>query len=363
MRCAIALLAAHLAGCELVFPLDDGDDDDDIDAAAGDPDAAPTCFGTGDLRVCVTNLPVTPVTLVTAPGTRFDTDSAPECLALVGDVTGVCVVGSADLVLVPRFLARGARPLVIVSQAKVVVTELGVHSDANVIGAGAGTPDHCPVGTLPQSLSSKGGGGAGGSHAQHGAQGGRGNTAAGGEPGATIDGSVFIGGCRGQNGAMGSGVGGSAGAGGGAVAILATAIAIELGGVVNASGAGGKGGNGGNGGGGGGGAGGFVLLDAPAIDILGNVIAQGGGGGEGGGTMSEVGGSGGDPQAPFLPAPGGTGTTAGDGGEGSAGTTMPVAGGNAGAVQGGGGGGGGGIGVVRLIPVMPTGPTVSPPAS
>lgn len=182
----------------------------------------------------------------------------------------------------------------------------------------------------------------------------------------------LVGGSPGGRGGMNT----PAGTGGGALQI-SSAVAITIAsGIISSGGSGGH--PGGNfGGGAGGGAGGEILLEAPAIVVLGTLVANGGGGGGGGaasqsgqidsvGTAGEPGGTGPQPAAGGLAGRPGGGS-GGHGAAGLAGSFSEAEHGFSGA-SGKGGGGGGGAGRIWLRyrattdPDL-TGAVISPPAS
>ncbi len=339
-------------------------------------DAAPGCFGIGLVTVCPPTLPVTD--LVTMDQLAIDTDNSARCSMIVQSGTvASCVVIARDIT-VPvnkKLTGVGSRPLVILATGTLTIAGLvDVASKGNgMIGAAARAS--CPgalTGAAAQPPTGGGAGGAGGSLGMLGGAGGKGALGSmGGTPQDVADPVMLAGGCPGGAGGVGgsSGGGGKGGAGGGTVYLIAgTRIAIS--GVVNASGTGGGAGTSGlgsGGGGGGGGAGGFIGLDAPQIDITGQVFANGGGGGGGNGTMASMPGMpGGEPTSPMLPAGGGTPGAggAGMGGRGFAGPFAPTAGNLSNANYSGGGGGGGGAGVIAVYGVAPgsIGGAVSPAA-
>jgi hypothetical protein len=128
------------------------------------------------------------------------------------------------------------------------------------------------------------------------------------------------------------------GAGGGAIQISSgSSILIRGVGIVNAGGGSAYGG---------GGSGGAILLEAPTIDIQGNVTANGGGGGGYSNAYTSTYGNGG--QANGQPATGAVVNGQTIGGSGSAGTTITGSDGNSGDASSYFGSGGGGAGWIRL---------------
>lgn len=243
---------------------------------------------------------------------------------------------------------KGDRPIVLVASGDVLIHGVVDGRGDPVCGAEGRTPGPGGgIGGDKESTAPGPGGGAGtannnegGGGGGHGGPGGAGGAAAAGGAAfgtPTIDVLAGGGGGGGGGGAANAGFGGGGGA---AIQIVAgTQIEIDSGGGINAGGCGGDEGGGGGDGGGGGGAGGTILLEAPAINILGALAVNGGGGGTHGdrgkdGTLSR------------MPAAGGTPTTAteGSGGAGAAGSVTagnPAQGGTWGA-------GGGAIGRIRL---------------
>ena len=193
------------------------------------------------------------------------------------------------------------------------------------------------------------GGGGGGGFGGLGANGGDYRGGSGGTPYGSEDLVPLYAGSGGGGGADDDG--GRGGHGGGAMQLAAAqTILVETSGVINAGGGGGQGGLGpftssDVGAGGGGGSGGAILLEAPAVTILGRVGANGGGGGQGApciGCLS-ISGTAGSPLV--VPAPGSeVDDHGGGGGHGSDALGRAQAGvswNNA-------GGGGGGAGRIRI---------------
>lgn len=271
----------------------------------------------------------------------------------------------AGLFLANRFVVEqgmtvtvtGNRPLIVVALSDVVLsgqlqaTVDDIHRDqAN--GGGADGPSKLSDGlgigggTRPRGTSGAGGGsfcGVGGAGRGTGA-----DLAPGGKSYGNVANVPLLGGSSG-----GAGPYPSSGAGGGAIQIV-SAVKIE----VAATGVIHVGGGGGGWAGSGGGSGGAILLEAPAIRVVGTLAANGGGGGESGSDNVGSNASASDRLAPG----GGPGRAAtGGGGDGSAGATPNGADGTKG------GGGGGGAGRIRLNTATgtadTTGATLSPGAA
>ncbi|HET9624151.1 MAG TPA: hypothetical protein VFP84_22415 [Kofleriaceae bacterium] len=368
MSARATLALALLAGCGFQAHPATGDaaggpDASTIDAPIGTIDA-PTgselCVQNALVTACLTAAPTGPRTL-TGP---INTDDAAACASNVSPASspGLCILAGTTITVAGVASAHGSRPLVLLASGAITIPagaaidvagHLGGIPQATGPGAGA-----CVAGTP----GGKGGGGAGGSFGSMGAPGG---PSAGNDPGgkaaSVVTPTRLVGGCPGQDGiASGDVTGqpGKAGPAGGALALLSK-TAIEIDGVVDASGGGGAAATHNNHGGGGGGAGGLIVVDAPMVTGSGGrLFATGGGGGEGAGGMDGVNGA--DPTDPTQPASGGAGvTTGGDGGNGAA---QPAAmAGKKGDSAAGGGGGGGGNGLIKLFTAPKiTGVTVAP---
>lgn len=357
MRVAIAVVLAVLApGCDRVFGLDRPLD------AAPEPDAPPPdarlCFGAGTLTVCLKAAPTMRFSVEGGTTTTVDTTASQGCEEYTGSQDDLCVISATSFELDGTLIAKGSRPLVLVTPGTITI---GAAAKLDLAGGflapGAGSPAMDCV--LPSQAMMSGGGG-GGSFGSAGGNGGPGNGGSGGAAAAPMVATRLRAGCNGRTGANS---GATPGRGGGALALIASAIRIE--GVVTASGTRGFGGAGNSNpgrGGGGGGSGGMIVLDAPMI-VLGSsalVIANGGGGGEGGGDPAP-GRDGADPTSATAAAVGGSGgSLGGDGGDGAFGTTAAKTGGT-GAPPTGGGGGGGGVGVIVIVPPRDVTGAISPP--
>lgn len=232
----------------------------------------------------------------------------------------------------------GANALAIVSGSDITVSgTLTVSAAGAIPGAGAFNEETC-TGKLPPP--GKSGGFGGGGFGSVGGPGGRGfgDDAVAGLGGAKVGTTTLTplrGGCSGA----GEGLGRQAGAGGGAVQLVSR-NQIIVSGIIAANGGGGSGG---------GGAGGGILLEAPAVQLVGSVVANGGGGGVG---IAEDCVQGQDGRFDTKPAAGGTcKATPGpiilirpSGGAGAAGDVDAKSGGGVIAV----GHGGGGAGRIRV---------------
>jgi hypothetical protein len=336
------------------------------------PDAPSTCFGSFT-KVCFTTLadvPTMPVILPIDLTIEIDTDSSTMCDQHNDRMNDYCVIAGAGFTLAAgqSIKGYGSKPLVLLSTTTMTLeatSTIDVSSNRTVgpVAAGAGANSSlCTSGAAPELA----GGGYGGSFGGKGGNGEQlGGAATSGVAAAALTSppAMLRGGCPGGTGDASGGVGGS---GGGAVALIA-GTAIQIDGMVNASGAGGLGGPAFESGGGGGGSGGMIVLDAPSILATGPLFANGGGGGQGGadgGPGFGPGADGGESPDPLTPAPaGGNGITYGGyGGPGSAGTVR-LGGVNGGSYPagpyGGGGGGGGGAGFIRAPGVTTN---ISPPS-
>ncbi len=327
--------------------------------------------------------------------TSFDTDlgtSAPDdglrCVRVsTGNATtpnDVCVLAAASIVVQSggALSAHGSIPFALFARSVTLQGTVDVASHPGRPGAGS-LLSGCIPGTLPTG----GGGGRGGDAADRGGHGGDdgSNPMTGASGGGTFSfNNLSNGGCGGTQGAVGGGGGSdggiaTGGAGGGALWIvsLSSALVLEAGATINASGASGAGGKEPGRGGAGGGAGGLILLQAPSIqlDPGAAVFANGGHGGGGAGTHATQAGftggaDGGDPTDPTSGGLAGTGGLDGDGatgssagGDGAPGYPSPMRDGKKGTSDGHGGGGGGGApGAIRVVSSTDiTGPNVSPP--
>jgi len=340
-----------LAGCRQILGLEPLPRDAGIDVPGEQTGDAMACFGTL-ARACIDTSGAQDLDL----RDNINTDGDPKCIAVShpGESPDLCVIVGAN-VRVETVVATGDRALVIVAIGDVeIMGRLDVSSQRGTRrGAGAGM---CASGNGQTGIA--GGGGAGGSF---GGVGGAGGLAFGSNGGMALPVQPVTnvhGGCGGGHGGGGIAMGCAAGDGGGAVSIVST-TRIQVNGQILANGAGGVGG-GTEAGGGGGGSGGLVALEAPSLEVPGQVIANSGGGGEGG--AGAAGNAGNDGQTQFdNPANGGSGSTAA-GGDGGAGTALIVVDGAAGSMgtsNAGGGGGGGGAGVVWVQGTL-TGSRISP---
>jgi hypothetical protein len=323
---------------------------------------AQLCFG-GAMTICLTQPPTMPLTL---PAT-INTDT--DCQQTVDQTTGpaLCVL-AGSMVTVNLTRATGSRPLVVIAATTLEIDNaLDVSSINGSTGAAANPADCSMTGMTGANDQGGGGGGAGGSFSSSGGAGGHGDDnnngqpagqAPGGNPNATSVPTTVRGGCKGGGGGD-AGAGGSTGGDGGGAMYLIAGSHIAVNGGAFASGAGGPPGPS-CAGGGGGGSGGLVGLDAPTIDVTGEVSANGGAGGGGGGT-SNAGQRGGDgtTTAYDQKATGGNPGTTG-GGNGGDGTTLGSLTGETGTKGDcGGGGGGGGVGYVWVHGTV-TGNRISP---
>ena len=271
---------------------------------------------------------------------------------------GVTVLRAASFDITGGLQITGSRGLALVADGPITI-EANAVIDIGGKGATPGPGASTIQGTGGNGTGNDGGGG-GGARGGNGGVGGSG----GGTPGAA--GTEFgdagfvttplIGGGAGGTGSV---TGGAGGGGGGAIQLLsASRIVIMAGGGITAGGGGGQGGViGGHPGGGGGGAGGVILLEAPTIQLDGELAVDGGGGGAGQGSAGQDGAIG------ATAAAGGTGTN--NGGPGGAGTTLD---GTKGTSTPKAGGGGGGVGRIRINTLHPPaaiggGATLSPSPS
>lgn len=382
MARALLLLLAS-TGCHSILGIGDfttkadasSGGDDDAATDANEPDGVPadarTCFGTLT-SICLTTLPTTPIAIKT----DINTDTDPRCIATAqpGGPT-LCVIAGTTIQVEEHAAITGTRPLVLLALDTITIDNVLDASSTTVPMPRLGPDARAACDPSANGLNSAGGkggsGGAGGSFGTVGGLGGPSDQKPGGVPGPMVSLTAIRGGCGGGKGGdrdQGAS-GGTAAASGGAVALIAgSQIAITTNGAVYASGAGGGAGNtmmGSQGGaGGGGGSGGLIVLDAPAIHVLGIVAANGGGGGGGGDCCAGHPGQDGTTEQYSMAAAGGLreGTVhGGDGGAGGARATAPGSG-----VQpnsgGGGGGGGGSVGIV-LVHGTITGTQISPAAT
>jgi hypothetical protein len=277
---------------------------------------------------------------------------------------------------------RGSRALALVSLSSFDIEDDAIISAAaRGVDSGAGTSDRLCAesggrgqdGERQRFDGEEGGSGGGGGG--FGAPGGEGaavhanesdgGPSAGGVAGGDETGrSPLRGGCPGGQGhQVGAEAGGAGGGAGGALQLVA-AEAIDVRGIVTASGGGGLAGHA-HGGGGGGGSGGMILLEAGAASLRGALTANGGGGGEGmrrigtsacsSPTPGEAGAI--DSLEPALGGASGDCSTSGHGGDGGASAEgsgrggeegSSTSSGGGGSAPAGGGGGGGGVGRIRI---------------
>lgn len=368
-------LVACVSGCNLLYPLDglinvgepvEASHVSEDDAFAGnlDLELVDVTLDTDELTI---DPPISISLLATPQAT-----GGPE----------LAVLRARALVFLGTIKVTGARPLVVLADSIEVAATLDVSADGPVAGPGGAVADgvggngiHTAGGSANGSDSGGGGGGFG-SAGEHG-----GNTClreitpdledppTGGVGGVAFStGTIEIlqGGGAGGLGAQGGGNEAvcprvARGGGGGGALQLSARFAIDIPGVIDASGGGGDGGVAcmveTAGAGSGGGAGGAVFVEAPSITVSGTIVANGGGGGGGGGvTRADDTFSDGQPGRDGASGPAavggvgggantlnGGGTTGGSGGiEGVA----PTAG--ASRCNGQTGGGGGGVGRVAL---------------
>lgn len=377
-RCADGLCPAGLVcspatdTCELTAVEVDGSmmladadiDAPDIDAAMTVSPDARTCWGTGLLTICPTNMP-TLAWSVTA-STAINTNNSALCVPYSGaSANAYCVVAATSVSIDAGQTLRafGPKPLVILSTSSITVDGT---IDISAGGAGA-NPGVCGAGGTATNAR----GGPGGSFTGEGGAGG-GSTNGLGPSGAPATSTPAVrGGCRGGNGA--GTTAGAGGNGGGAVYLIAaSSITVSTTGSINASGARGFGagasGSSPGAGGGGGGAGGFIGFDAPTVSVDGAAYANGGGGGEGA-TPNHGGNDGSTSPSALIAGTGGSGGAkkGGNGGAGAQGATRDganaTAGGNCGRGGASGGGGGGGAGMIYVHPTQTLDGQVSPPPS
>lgn len=300
------------------------------------------------------------------------TGGGPE--VLVVSVNNLSIGNNASL------RATGTRPLIIVALQNATISgTISVGGAGNGDGAGGGTD--CTVGTGEAGAvqtdgngNNGGSGGGGGGFGVNGEVGAKiadevssGTTSKGGQAEGNDALTPLRGGCSGGAGGNAGGAGGGAG---GAIQLVAGGtITVGPNGQVTARGGFGSGaaGDGTSGGGGGGGSGGAILIEAPTIQLQGQLIANGGGGGEGA-AGNAAGANGLDGQPSVDGASGGSGGDGGDGGIGGArnigagpGQEGATPDGTATAAHGG-GGGGGAVGRIHLRGIVQTSgnPVISP---
>ncbi len=326
-----AVLAAALAGCSgggaTIAP--------DAQPSDAQPSDAQQCFGL--YGYCFAAPPTGELVLAGAIDTTTDARCATSSTAL-------CLIGAHDIVVTQALAVSGARPLALVGRT--------VQIDGSItLAKSAGVATDC---TAPTTASSSHGGGAGGSFGTRG--GGGGGTAMGGAGGGSASAPIVPTALRG--GCPGGGNDASDGLTASGLAVIATdKITIFSTSWIDACGGGGLGPQVPTAGGGGGGSGGMVLLDAPAIEIDGSVLAIGGGGG-GGSTAIAPGlyGATGCGSLTAATALGGAGPN-GKGGDGAT-----TADGGAGALStSGAGGGGGGAGVILVHGTVSGSGAIVPP--
>ena len=367
LTATFVVLALGTAGCHALLGIDDFQTVDaplaiDAPALVDAPTVdAQLCFGTLT-RVC---LQAPPTGTVIIAGT-LDTSQDPRCIVVQDPQAGfLCVIAGGTLSIEATSVI-GTRPLVLVAAGQITLNNA---IDAGSVRGGKLGP---AARSMPCSAAQTGGsanqagGGAGGSFGSTGGGGGQGaggGGGAGGTAGAVVSVTFLRGGCAGGPGGMGGGQSaGALGPSGGAIALYAgSQIALTATGAIYAAGAGGGAGSeqGTKGGGGGGGSGGLIVLDAPAIQILGTIAANGGAGGGGGDGGSGSPGADGSTAQYMTTAQGGAPQGLNQGGRGGNGATVgnpaqvgsvPGIGGN-----GGGGGGGGGTGILWIKGAVATG--------
>ena len=375
-----------LAGCELVFALDDP-------GPTPPPPGEEVCGGNDPLALfdgCRNALHPEisrPATIRT--GDIADPTDPGDCDEILVqtdlDATELCLIVADDVELANTVVV-GPRPLVLMAADELVISGPVLVTSRGAQQAAGGDFASCTSlagGQSPVGAGAGDGGGGGGSFGTQGGDGGNGSVALSGGPGGaagvvTLPLTFIRGGCRGgaggRNTVTGAG-GGAGGRSGGAIYLVAgDRITLEGTGTIDVSGEGGAGGapgamTGGGGGGGGGGSGGLIAFDAPQIVLapFSRLIANGGGGGGGGSGENIAGARGASANSgdafPF-PAAGGGGTQAGDGGDGTDAVIAvgSVAGHSVGDnFGGGGGGGGGGLGLILLFgEVQDQGASTSP---
>jgi hypothetical protein len=347
-----------------------------VDTNVPPVDASP-CIGGGFVQLCLTDLPIGPLTVSTS--VQIDADRDSRCTSFTPANTGWCVI-SATRITVAAGATLSAistirrRALVLVATESIQIDgtiDVASHvvNRTRVPGAGAQASE-----CVSPTSAMWPGGGAGGSFRSRGGNGGTalnmGGAGIAAAPTTTLN--KLRGGCTGGGGGVSDNPGGAGGEGGGAVYLLAPSITVAGTGVINASGSGGliaPVGDTGLGGGGGG-SGGMIGLEAAAIRLAvgARLLANGGGGAEGNGCGSTPPANGQDPISPTVPAVGGRiDPSGGDGGDGAISTSSGAGAGNGVAncqvfAGGGGGGGGGGGAIVFRGSVTDAGAQISPPS-
>ena len=388
----IGFAVAAAAGCS--FPGNPADDDggDDIqdgavvdgpvDAVPG-PDARPADARPPDARCMIGSIDACGMGPPDAALQLFgviSTDVDPRCRTYQQPSGGApaCLIFAEGIVIpaASTLQASGSRPLVLASTMDIAIN--GVLDVSSRRGGPVGAAANDAACNLSQQAQDDSGGAAGAAGGAFGGPGGNGGTgdsdtttdsdgsAQPGVAGGTVTVSGYVrGGCRGGDG--GDTIltaGGSGGDSGGAVWLAAIGtVSVGSNGAIRATGAGAGGGQP-MAGGGGGGSGGMILVEAPIIDVDGDVSANAGGGGEGGhqsgltpvnGNPGENGDLGTTAAQGGRDAPG----PAGFGGNGTGGSDLSgEVGGNS---TSGGGGGGGGAGIIQFSGSVTGGGTVSPP--
>ncbi|HEY1557196.1 MAG TPA: hypothetical protein VGF94_20310 [Kofleriaceae bacterium] len=265
----------------------------------------------------------------------------------------VAVFRLASLTIEGTLVANGSHPVALVANGDITI-EGFVDGRGGCVGLAGG-----PGGGSGGNRTETGGGSGGGQFGQMNDGGGGGGHGGSGGSGGSHDSQMAAGGSSFGDevistlagGGGGGGGQGSGGGGGGGIQLVSNGtITIAAGGGINVGGCGGQ--NNGSPSGGGGGAGGTILLEAPAITIVGALAANGGGGG--GGGPSGMSGSAGSLDR--TPAAGGlAGASGGRGGMGAAGATRDGAVGFDANYS---GGGGGAIGRIRINSRRGTGATI-----
>lgn len=289
--------------------------------------------------------------------------SGPELAVL--DAYAVTIAGDVRVI--------GTRALVIAARTIDVRAVLDVSAAGTMPGPGA-TTDATAQGSIGAHSGVQDSGGGGGGHGTVGAPGGSGGGLMRGEGGALAGDAaltILAGGGRGGPGVAAVCGDQAGGGGGGAIQLSAAArVTIAPTGSVVAGGGGGLGGaecmDADAGAAAGGGAGGAIYLEAPHLELFGDVLAHGGGGGGGGNGSSGNGavgsGNSGADGRTIAPAVGGTpaAPNGGTGGTGGTGDQVPTMGGDA---MHNAGGGGGAAGRIVLRGERHGNGIVSPPSS
>ncbi len=302
------------------------------------------CFGTSPMRPCFESNPIAALPI----SSGFSTTSCPLGDVMVLDGRPHCVVVARDVTISGAPHITGDKPLVIVGSFSIQVASNAVLdlSSSTIINLRTGAGAHPSECQTPPSPINNQDGAAGGSFAGQGGNGGVGQGGSAPGTAAPVSAIAVRGGCNGSAGPNGN----PGGLGGGAVYLISNAIQVD--GVVRATGGGGVEGDN-SGGGAGGGTGGYIGIDAATV-LFGNngrLVASGGGGG-GGGCMGEGGGNGIDADTTSnISALGGAGV-GGQGGGGTGGSVLNQRA-NSGADTDGmncaGGGGGGGVGTIQFF--------------